>query len=160
MSRSSVYQKHSKDLWFNLAGHELSSWANPTEFVMVVIFECKAWKIITVACIPPVILLLAGLGGNATLGSINLSDGEFLQRFGALQQHFRVCLEMFSNQLSGWDTCSLRARALLLPSSASQLWRFYFWLHRRQQKKPSESFGVLRRRKFHRTSLLYHEKLL
>ena len=39
------------------------------------------------------ILLLAGLGGNATLGSINLSDGSFckgLETHG--QQHFRVCL--------------------------------------------------------------------
>ena len=73
------------------------------------------------------------------------------------QQHFRVCIdEMFSNQLSGWDTCSLRARALLLPSSASQLWRFYFWLHRRPKKLQKVLEFWDGERKFHRISLLYH----
>lgn len=28
----------------------------------------EAWKIISLACVPPVILLLAGLGGNTPLG--------------------------------------------------------------------------------------------
>jgi hypothetical protein len=31
----------------------------------------EAWKIITVACIPPVVLLLAGLGGNSRLSRKN-----------------------------------------------------------------------------------------
>jgi len=38
----------------------------------------SAWKIITVACIPPVILLLAGLGGNALGYMFSESPGTFV----------------------------------------------------------------------------------
>lgn len=69
----------------------------------------KAWKIISLACVPPVILLLAGLGGNAPLGIFSRFLGdpgkEHEQgRFGRVHfsLHLRNPLKPWKKQMVDW----------------------------------------------------------